>query len=46
MQARWVGFKQCWVTAGDDDTLRTWTTDGTPLHQFAYMGNIAALQLP
>ncbi|KAL3157712.1 hypothetical protein ABBQ32_012143 [Trebouxia sp. C0010 RCD-2024] len=37
-QARWVGFKQCWVTAGDDDTLRTWATDGTPLHQFAYMG--------
>ena len=42
MQARWVGFKQCWVTAADDDTLRTWTTDGTQLQQFAYMGNTAA----
>ncbi|DBA82705.1 TPA: hypothetical protein ACH3X1_006940 [Trebouxia sp. C0004] len=37
-QARWVEFKECWVTGGDDDTLRTWSTDGTQLHQFAYMG--------
>ena len=42
MQARWVGFKQCWVTTADDDTLRTWDTNGAQLQQFAYMGNIAA----
>ena len=42
MQARWVGFKQCWVTAADDDTLRTWNTSGAQLQQFAYMGNPAA----
>ncbi|KAL0052582.1 hypothetical protein WJX82_004239 [Trebouxia sp. C0006] len=37
-QARWVEFKECWVTAGDDDTLRTWSPTGTQLHQFTYMG--------
>lgn len=38
MQARWVGFKQCWLTAGDDDTMRTWSIDGTQLQQFTFMG--------
>ena len=40
LQARWVGFKLCWVTAGDDDTLRTWSTDGSQLQQFSYMGTV------
>ena len=30
------------MTTADDDTLRTWNTNGAQLQQFAYMGNIAA----
>lgn len=43
MQARWVGFKHCWVTAADDDTLRSWDIHGAQLQQFTYMGNLVAL---
>ncbi len=37
-QVRWVGFQRCWVTAADDDTLRTWSPEGHKLQQWTYTG--------
>lgn len=37
-QVRWIGFKECWVTAADDELLRLWSTAGKKLAEFAYKG--------
>ncbi|KAK9811558.1 hypothetical protein WJX72_005843 [[Myrmecia] bisecta] len=37
-QVRWVEFKQCWLTASDDDTMRLWNSEGEQLMEIAYVG--------
>jgi hypothetical protein len=38
LQVRWVPYRQCWVTAADDDMIRLWSPMGDKLHQFVYTG--------
>jgi hypothetical protein len=37
-QVRWVGFRQCWVTAADDELIRLWSPAGKKMGEFAYKG--------
>ncbi|KAF5833397.1 WD40-repeat-containing domain protein, partial [Dunaliella salina] len=37
-QVRWASFRNCWVTAADDDMIRLWSVEGIKLHQFSYSG--------
>jgi hypothetical protein len=38
LQVRWIGFKDCWVTAANDGLLRLWSTAGTKVEELAYKG--------
>ena len=33
-----MGFRQCWVTAADDDMIRLWNHEGVKISQFSYQG--------
>jgi WD40 repeat protein len=35
----WAAFKSCWVTVGDDDTIRLWDEKGSELKVFDYLGD-------
>ncbi|KAK3240375.1 hypothetical protein CYMTET_49778 [Cymbomonas tetramitiformis] len=37
-QVRWCAFRECWVTAADDETLCTWDVEGTLLQTIYYRG--------
>eukprot|EP00879_Flechtneria_rotunda_P021822 GHRR01023011.1.p1 GENE.GHRR01023011.1~~GHRR01023011.1.p1 ORF type:complete len:226 (+),score=53.15 GHRR01023011.1:2627-3304(+) len=37
-QVRWLGYKQCWVTAADDEIMRLWSTSGERLESIPYKG--------
>ncbi|GMH37514.1 hypothetical protein BSKO_05387 [Bryopsis sp. KO-2023] len=37
-QVRWVSFRDCWITAADDDMMRIWSRGGDLLHSFVYNG--------
>ncbi|KAI8472624.1 MAG: WD40-repeat-containing domain protein [Monoraphidium minutum] len=37
-QIRWAGYCDCWVTAADDDSLRTWSATGQRLGATATKG--------
>ena len=41
-QIRWAGFREAWVTAADDDTLRLWSPAGACLASLASKGGRAA----
>lgn len=38
LQVRWIGFRDCWVTAADGDLLRLWSTAGKKVEELAYKG--------
>jgi len=38
LQVRWVSFRDCWVTAADDELLRLWSTAGKKVAEVAYKG--------
>jgi hypothetical protein len=38
LQVRWIGFRDCWVTAADNDLLRLWSTAGKKVEELAYKG--------
>ncbi len=35
---RWVSFRDCWVTAADDEVFRLWSTSGERLSSFSFKG--------
>eukprot|EP00775_Hariotina_reticulata_P004041 gene4041-4288_t len=43
-QVRWVGHKQCWITAADDEQLRMWSPAGDKLGGFAFKGGSCRFQ--
>jgi len=44
-QVKWCNFKCCWITASDDETICTWSSEGEQLTTIQYQGETVTSML-
>lgn len=45
VSVKWCMFKLCWITAGEDGTIRLWDTDGVQQKEVTYRGECITTML-